>query len=109
VNTRQPDVTGRNTVQKRWDGGETRTELMPDGHSTTLQRCALPGCGETIVQPECGGTPQAYCSPDHRVTARKLRRIARFDADEQQPLPRAHRQAHWLTDPFSIPSEHLSR
>jgi hypothetical protein len=84
-----------------------RKEFMPDE-----QRCEFPGCEETIVQPECGGTPRRYCSHDHRVAARRLRSVTRVETDPT-PARAAHRGSGveagsrplpvWITDPFAVP------
>jgi hypothetical protein len=94
---------------------------MPDGQHPESQQCALPGCDETIAQPECGGPRRLYCSYEHRAIARRLRSIARFDAAAVpaqatkgrhsspgpiQRVPPQERQSSivpWITDPFSLP------
>jgi hypothetical protein len=48
--------------------------------------CALPGCGETIEQPDGGGPPRRYCTPAHRAAARKQRHLAAHnDAAPEAP------------------------
>jgi hypothetical protein len=47
------------------------------------QQCALPGCDETVEQPNDGGPRRLYCSPAHRAAARKMRHAARMDAEPQ--------------------------
>jgi hypothetical protein len=98
---------------------------MPDGQHPESQQCALPGCDETIAQPECGGPRRLYCSYDHRATARRLRSIARFDSAAvpaqvtngrnsspepiQRRVPPQERKSSiavpWISDPFSLPPD----
>lgn len=80
---------------------------MPDGQLMEPQQCGLPGCDETIVQPEIGGVPRLYCSHEHRSVARKLRSVARFEAGHvQDRIPPQERRSGgmpaWNTDPFSL-------
>ena len=46
--------------------------------SESLRRCALPGCDKVIEESNDGGPPRLYCSPAHRIAARKQRYIARL-------------------------------
>jgi hypothetical protein len=79
----------------------------------------LPGCAAIIEQPEDGGPPQLYCTRDHRAAARRLRSIARFDAQPAPaevaiartgaimpfpPVPPQGSLPTWVADPFSIPT-----
>jgi len=96
---------------------------MPEG-SAESQCCALPGCDETIVQPQDGGPPRLYCTHEHRATARKQRRVARFEVNpvptpaaisrtattrpaEQVPsqASRPRIATPWIADPFSLPPD----
>jgi hypothetical protein len=115
---------GEANVARRVTRIEIGIELMPDGQHPESQQCALPGCDETIAQPECGGPRRLYCSYDHRATARRLRSIARFEAAvvpaqavngrNNSPEPHKPRRVPpqerkssiavpWITDPFSLP------
>jgi hypothetical protein len=97
---------------------------MPEGHHAELQYCALPGCGETFVQPQGGGERRLYCTHAHRATARRLRSFARCEADpvpepvaiRRTSTPRPGRKvpaqgsgpniaARWINDPFSLPTD----
>ncbi|GAA5134950.1 hypothetical protein [Pseudonocardia adelaidensis] len=49
------------------------------------QLCALPGCSETVEQPNDGGPRRLYCSPAHRAAARKARHAARMEASAAPP------------------------
>ncbi|GAA5134597.1 hypothetical protein GCM10023320_62640 [Pseudonocardia adelaidensis] len=83
---------------------------MNTSSSTQAQRCTLPDCDAIVVQPECGGVPQIYCSREHRRMARKLRSIARAEADPVQvdtrlpQKPDVNDNRAWLTNPFSVQS-----
>ncbi|HET6257488.1 MAG TPA: hypothetical protein VFE39_02445 [Pseudonocardia sp.] len=46
--------------------------------------CALPGCSETIEQPDGGGPPRRYCTPAHRAAARKQRHLAAHNNAEPE-------------------------
>lgn len=74
---------------------------MPEG-----QQCAFPGCDEPVMQPACGGTPRLYCSHNHRVAARRLRSIARTEAEpapDRELNGRSDPRPAWIANPFSLP------
>lgn len=47
----------------------------------SVRRCALPGCDKAVEQHDEGGPPRLYCSPEHRIAARKLRIMHREQAN----------------------------
>src|SRR5690606_15818300 len=73
------------------------------------QKCALPGCEEIVEQPDDGGPPRLYCSPAHRVAARKMRHAARMKAaaEKKEAAARAAQQAaaDEVTRPIAPPPD----